>query len=99
MLTIESITELQKENGIFKMQELINSGECWKFEGSFGRSAMEHLENGACFLPENVTYDYWGNKIPARGNLKAGTKGTLENSQEFWQKVSDGEIQIINDEF
>jgi len=94
MLSVEKISELQNEYGLAEMQELINSGQCWKFEGSYGRAAMSHLESGACLLPNKNTYDYYGNLIPSRGLLEEGTKGTLENSQNFWQKVIDGEIEI-----
>jgi hypothetical protein len=93
-LTLEQITELQKQYGLTKLQDLINSGEVWKFEGSFGRAAMSALEDGACMLPEEEHQDYYGSTVPSRTNLKAGTKGTLENSQEFWQKVIDGDIEL-----
>jgi len=77
-----------------KQQELITSGDVWKFEGSMGRAAMESLESGACFLPDVVTFDYYGSKLPARSMLKDGSKGTLGNSQEFWAKVESGEIEL-----
>ena len=91
-LTIEQITELQKQYNVTKTQELINSGDIWKFEGSMGRFAMECLEAGVCFLPDRNTYDYYGNMIPARGFLEAGTKGSLENSQNFWSGVDQGDF-------
>jgi hypothetical protein len=66
--------------------------EVWKFEGSYGRQAMSLLEEGACFLPDEPTYDYYGNRLPSRNELKPGTKGTLENSINFWTSVIEGEI-------
>ena len=96
-ITIEQITELQKEYGLFELQERINSGLAWHLEGSYGRTAMNCLESGACMLPEVPRKDYWGNIVPARTSLQAGTKGTLENSQNFWQKVLDGEIMLVDD--
>ena len=86
LLSIKQITVLQKEHDIFRTQELINSGEIWKFEGSAGRHAMSCLESGECFLPTEVTYDYYGNRLPSRNNLKNGTKGTLGNSQRYWSQ-------------
>lgn len=74
----------QMEAGLTQMQDLIDSGEVWKFEGAMGREAMSLLASGACYLPDYPTYDYYGNRIPARGDLKPGTKGTLENSIEFY---------------
>lgn len=93
-MTIERINELQAQYGMTQMQNLIDSGEVWRFEGSMGRKAMSLLESGACYLPEEDTQDYYGNLVPARTRLQAGTKGTLENSQEFWSKVEDGDIEI-----
>jgi len=93
-LTIEQITELQKRYGLTSLQELINNGEVWRREGSYGRAAMSALEDGACMLPDEEFQDYYGSTVPARSFLKAGTKGTLENSQTFWQKVEDGLIDL-----
>lgn len=98
-LTIEQITELQKQYGMTQMQNLINNGECWKFEGSVGRSAMDMLRSGACMLPEEQHRDYYGNIVPSRNELKNGTTGTLLNSQCFWEQVLNGEIEIeVEDE-
>lgn len=66
------------------LQSLIDSGTVWSLEGSAGRAAMQALESGACFLPLQRSRDYWGNTIPARSDLKPGTKGTLENSARFY---------------
>jgi hypothetical protein len=93
-LTLEQITELQKQYGLTDLQDNINSGLAWRLEGHYGRVAMSSLEDGACMLPEVPRKDYYGSIVPARTSLKAGTKGTLENSQEFWQKVEDGEIDL-----
>ena len=97
-LTIERIKELQKVYGYADMQARIENGTIWGFEGSVGRNAMNCLEVGLCFLGEEITRDYYGNKIPARHMVEAGTKGSLENSQDFWQKVEDGEIDLEPDE-
>ena len=96
ILTVENITSYQKQFGAYRMQELINSGRCWIMEGFVGRQAMAALESGACMLPEVPRKDYWGNIVPSRTSLKPGSKGTLENSQEFWQKVENGEIILNN---
>lgn len=91
---IGKIKELQKQYGYADTQKRIEDGSIWKFEGAMGRHVMECLESGACFLSEDITYDYYNNTIPSRRMLEAGTKGTLENSQDFWQKVEDGEIEL-----
>ncbi len=90
-LTVEQISKLQSDYGLTKAQELMNSGEIWKFEGSVGRAASDMLEAGILMLPEERNQDYWGNTIPARTDLKDGTKGTLGNSQRFWGLVEDGD--------
>ena len=92
-LTLEQITELQKEYGITELQENINSGFAWLLEGSYGRAANETLESGMCMLPEVERKDSYGTIVPSRNTLY-GTKGSLEHSQNFWQKVIDGEIDL-----
>ena len=93
-LSLETITSLQKEYGITDLQEKIDSGLAWKLEGSFGRAAMSALEDGSCMLPEEQHKDYYGTIVPSRNDLLNGTKGTLLNSQNFWTKVLDGEIEL-----
>ena len=93
-MSIEEIEALQAEHGLTQMQTLITSGDVWKFEGSMGRAAMENLKSGACFLPIAATIDYYGNRIPSRNELKEGTKGTLKNSETFWEAVTSGEINL-----
>jgi hypothetical protein len=96
-MNIKKIKLLQSEYGYSEMQDMINSGIAWKMEGSIGRKAMSLLECGACMLPEEMHKDYYGNTIPSREMLKEGTKGTLSNSQRFWQGVEDGSIFIEHD--
>ena len=92
--SIEQITELQKEHGLEELQGYINNGMAWQLEGHVGRTAMQALESGACMLPEERHNDYYGNTVPSRNDLKSGTKGTLENSQNFWEQVLEGEIEM-----
>ena len=92
-MNYQRITKLQKDFGYDNMQASINNGQCWKFEGSVGRSAMRLLESGCCMLPKEAKFDYYGNRVPSRYDLKAGTKGTFKNSQNFWMTVEiTGEI-------
>lgn len=69
------------EEYIENMQELINSGTAWKLEGSVGRAAMALIENGDCMLGEAGHRDYWGNYVPSRHEVQAGTKGSPEFCQ------------------
>lgn len=86
--------KLQEENGFAEMQSAIESGRAWSLEGSVGREAMSLLRSGACFLPNKARFDYYGNRIPKRDELKSGTTGTKLNSQRFWAKVESGEALI-----
>jgi hypothetical protein len=91
-MKISQITQLQKQNGFYDMQKLINTGKAWKMEGSIGRAAMDALRSGACYLPTKAYYDY---RVPARGDLEKGTKGTLQNAQAFWSRVEEGSAIIF----
>lgn len=62
---------------IREAQKLINSGLAWKLEGSVGRSCMELIEEGLCKLGKVGHYDFYGNYVPSRYQVKAGTKGSL----------------------
>jgi len=70
------------EEYVENMQELINTGTAWKLEGSVGRSAMALIENGECMLGEEGHRDYWGNYVPSRHEVKAGTKGSPEYCEQ-----------------
>lgn len=94
LLTVEQITELQKQYKVDSLQDKINSGLCWKLEGSYGRAAMDSLRDGATMLPEERHVDAYGSTVPSRLDVKAGSTGSLLNSQNFWQKVEDGEIDL-----
>ena len=93
-LTLTKIRMFQKSYGFTAIQNHINTGTAWHLEGSFGRQAMDLLESGACMLPLESRSDAYGNSVPSRDMLKNGTKGTLGNSQVFWQSVLDGDTVI-----
>jgi hypothetical protein len=83
-MNYQQIKAAQKEQGYDQWQHLINTGHAWKMEGSIGREAMGLLECGACMLPKTAFQDYYGNRIPSRDDLKAGTKGTFKNSVNYY---------------
>ena len=92
MLNYKQVQAMQKAYGYDEMQSLIDSGMAWSLEGSMGRAAMSALECGACMLPKVIHYDYYGNPVPSRDQLKAGTKGTFQNASKFWTGVDEGSI-------
>jgi hypothetical protein len=86
MLKYQQVLRLQRLNGYDEMQTNIFTGLVWKLEGSAGRLAMNFLKEGICMLPKEVFYDYYGNRIPSRDELKQGTKGTFHNCANYWEK-------------
>jgi len=56
-------------------------------QGSYGREAMAMLESGECILGETGHRDYYGNYIPSRHEVQAGTKGSVE----YQNKMKGGE--------
>ena len=69
------------------LQELINSGNVWKMEGSVGRSAMVAIRSGECILGEVGYYDYWGNYVPSRYEVEPGTKGSVEYQEKMLNRL------------
>lgn len=96
-MNYHGIKKMQRIYGYEGIQAMINSGDAWKLEGSVGRHAMDLLEAGICMLPKKTKIDYYGNLVPSRDDLKAGTKGTYKNAKNFWQRVKEGEIVIEED--
>lgn len=66
------------EDDTFDAQGLINSGLAWRLEGTIGRQCMAAIEAGACMLGKAGHRDYWGNYVPSRDEVKAGTKGSFD---------------------
>jgi hypothetical protein len=59
------------------IQRQINSLVAWMFEGFVGRAMMDAIDDGRCCLGLERTTDYWGNTLPGRDDVQAGTKGSL----------------------
>lgn len=70
--------ETSEDDFLDTYQHLVNTGQAWRLEGHVGRTAMALIESGELALgPEAVT-DYYGNKVPGRDDVEAGTKGSVE---------------------
>jgi hypothetical protein len=63
-------------------QKFINTGDVWRLEGAMGRAAMNLIEQGQCILGREGHKDFWGNYVPSRDEVKAGTKGSKEFAAE-----------------
>lgn len=68
------------------LQGLIDSGMAWRLEGSVGRAAMRAIEEGECILGEVGHRDFWGNYVPSRYEVEAGTKGSVEYAQRMQEE-------------
>lgn len=67
-----------EEQQLIEMQQTINGGTAWKFEGSCGRAMMESITAGVALLGKQSARDYYGNYIPSRYDVKPGTKGSFQ---------------------
>ena len=75
--TIECDEEATEEEYYRAMQRTINGG-MWGLQGSYGRAMMDAISSGKCLLGENDARDYYGNHIPSRDQVQAGTKGSYD---------------------
>jgi uncharacterized cupin superfamily protein len=74
---IEGETTATTQQYYETIQKAINTG-MWGLQGSYGRTMMEAINEGYCMLGHNDATDYYGNHIPSRDQVKAGTKGSYE---------------------
>lgn len=76
------------------LQAAINDGTAWSLQGAYGRELMAAITNGYCMLGVNAARDYYGNVIPARDDVKPGTKGSwgyvVARMGETWANTIDG---------
>ena len=82
MFTLDDIYTLEEDETasqqaeVEALQRAISSG-MWSLQGSYGRAMMDAIESGYCVLGPNPARDYFGNRIPARGQIKSGTLGSI----------------------
>jgi hypothetical protein len=78
------------------LQKAINAG-LWSLQGSYGRAMMAAIEAGRCMLGPDAHRDYYGNRIPSRDQVQAGTKGSrqyvIDRSGEAWA----ARLETVND--
>jgi len=93
-LSLDDILAIEEgeDNGNTSMQRAINSGSAWSFQGSYGRSMMRAIEDGFCMLGRTGAHDYYGNYIPSRDEVKAGTKGSKAYVAKIMGKKYANEI-------
>jgi hypothetical protein len=77
MEVLEMDEDATEEDETRALQHLINTGQ-WSFPGRTGRAMMDMIELGVCALGPEPATDYYGNRIPSRSEVEAGTKGSAE---------------------
>lgn len=91
---IEGEAETSDAEYYCALQRAINSGSAWSLQGSYGRSMMAAIEDGACMLGQRDARDYYGNHIPSRDQIQEGSKGSrgyvVANRGEEWAVMLDG---------
>ena len=84
---IEGETTATMQQYYEAIQRSINAG-MWALQGSYGRTMMDAIAAGKCLLGEKDARDYYGNHIPSRHQVEAGTKGSfeyvIEHSGQEW---------------
>ena len=81
MLTLADINNIETEDDIDELdyyrsiQRAINA-KSWAFQGSYGRVMMQAISSGKCLLGKEHAFDYYGNRVPSRYDVKDGTKGS-----------------------
>lgn len=67
--------ELTEDQTVAMFQELIDTGQVWQLQGSYGRQAMDFIDQGLCTLGPTGSEDAYGTYVPSRFEVKPGTKG------------------------
>lgn len=70
--------ELDCDEMVALFQELIDNGQAWRLQGSYGRTAYDLIQQGFCTLGETGHTDTYGNYVPARGEIEPGAPGSPE---------------------
>lgn len=78
-----------------KVQLLINSGMAWTLEGAVGRACMAAIDDGACMLGPAPRTDYYGNTVPSRTQVKAGTRGSREFVVKFFGEQHAQDLELL----
>ena len=60
------------------IQRLVNTGMAWRMEGAIGRECMSAINAGRVMLGTEARRDYYGNIVPSRYDVMAGTKGSFD---------------------
>jgi len=81
--------EMTEKEEIKFFQKLIDSGQVWHLQGMYGRRAMELIELGFVTLGSKGHHDYYGNYVPSKTEVQAGTKGSPEYVKKMKKKLEE----------
>ena len=79
-----------------KIQSLINSGMAWRLEGFVGRQCMAAIDSGYAILGRTERFDYYGNHIPSRTQVRAGTKGSVQYANRLRKERGERPLRGID---
>jgi hypothetical protein len=68
--------ELSPEECVELFQALIDTGGAWILPASYGRQAMQLIQEGWCALGEHPRLDAYDNRVPSRREVVEGTPGS-----------------------
>lgn len=70
-------------------QKLVNSGQVWRLQGTYGRRAMELLKAGVIMLGKKGHHDYYGNYVPSRYEVEKGTMGSPQYVKKMRKRIDE----------
>ena len=78
MLSLDECDDIESggNDNFDAIQKAINAGY-WSMPGSYGRTMMAAIEAGECVLGRTGFRDAYGNYVPSRFEVAAGTKGSF----------------------
>jgi hypothetical protein len=83
-ITIEDITRLQKEAGVYELQKKINKDLIWLKKDRDGRRAFTSLMVGLCMLPEHEMVSPDGRVYASRNDVGDNQPGSIGLSKICW---------------
>ncbi len=78
-----------------QLQSLVNSGDVWSLEGAMGREAMRLIQSGQLMLGRTACFDFWGNRIPGRYEVKRGTPGSRAYVRQMMGEYHARKMQAV----